>query len=147
MQPLYSDQSFDDTYSQHPRSRAISEVSTPDGLLQGLQLSQSRTNTPSLDAASFTSSRPSPLASPQLPSSSYTSPHLSQIGAFPPAPHQNHSSFPVFSQGVLDHDWFGTERPQAQTQNTPWLRVESPPEHGNPASSPPLQSIESGTMR
>lgn len=133
MDPTYSSQGFDDTYSHHTRSRAGSGVSTTEGLLQNLQLAE----TTSFETASYTSSRPP--SSRGLASPAYLSPSLSHSPGYLATPlSQPQQSFPPFSSdAVVSHqDWF--EEEQARTQGAPLLRLE--PAHDQlsaPPSSPP----------
>jgi hypothetical protein len=145
MDPTYSSQAFDITYSQTPRSRAGSGVSTTEGLLQNLHLAE----TPSFETGSYTTSRPP--SSRGLASPAYLSPSLSHSPGYlsTPLSQQHQQPFPPLSSEavVSDAEWFETEHSQ-QAQGAPLLRLQ--PAHdqlGGSSSSPPLSSIETDTMR
>ncbi|GAB1311398.1 hypothetical protein MFIFM68171_01608 [Madurella fahalii] len=142
MDSTYSDQRFSDTYSRNPRSRAGSGVSTTEGLLQNLQLAE----TPSLETASYTSSRPP--SSRGLPSPAYLSPSLSHSPGFlstPVSQHQQQQPYSsLSSEAIPDADWFETDHPRAQ--GAPLLRLEPASNQLGAPASPPLASIEPGTM-
>lgn len=144
MDPTYSSQGFDDTYSHIPRSRAGSGVSTTEALLQNLHLAETST----FETGSYTSSRPP--SSRGLPSPAYLSPSLSHAPGYLSAPlsqHQQHTFPPLSSEDVVTHpEWF--EEEQSRSQGTPLLRLE--PAHnqlGVSPSSPLLASIETDSMR
>lgn len=143
MDPTYSSQGFDDTYSHTPRSRAGSGVSTTEGLLQNLHLAEST----SFETGSYTTSRPS--SSRGLASPAYLSPSLSHSPGYLSTPLTQHQTpFPPLSSEAVasDAEWFESE--QSQSQGAPILRLQ--PAHdqiGASASSPPLPSIETEAMR
>jgi hypothetical protein len=142
MDPTYSSQGFDDTYSHTPRSRAGSGVSTTEGLLQNLHLAEST----SFETGSYTTSRPS--SSRGLASPAYLSPSLSHSPSYLSTPLTQHQTpFPHLSSEavVSDAEWFESE--QSRAQGAPLLRLQ--PAHdqiGASASSPPLPSIETEAM-
>jgi hypothetical protein len=139
MDPTYSSQSFDDTYSHIPRSRAGSGVSTTEALLQNLHLAETST----FETGSYTTSRPA--SSRGLASPAYLSPSLSHAPGYLSTPLSQHQqSFPpLSSEEAIQHpEWF--EEEQLRGQGTPLLRLE--PAHASP-SSPPLPSIETDAMR
>ncbi|KAK4240688.1 hypothetical protein C8A03DRAFT_41800 [Achaetomium macrosporum] len=135
MDPTYSGQASNSTYSRNPRSRAGSGVSTTEGLLQNLQLAES----PSFETGSYTNSRPP---------SAYLSPSLSHSPGFLSTPLSQHQqSFPPLSSetAVSEADWFEAE--QARAQGAPLLRVEPAQDQlGAPPSATPLASIETEAM-
>lgn len=143
MDPTYSSQGFDDTYSRTPRSRAGSGVSTTEGLLQSLQLAE----TSSFETGSYTSSRPT--SSRGLASPAYLSPSLSHSPGYLATPLSQHQQpFPPLSSEAIisDAEWFEAE--SSRVQGTPLLRLE--PAHdqlGAAPSSPPLASVETDAMR
>ncbi|KAK3996540.1 hypothetical protein QBC44DRAFT_365660 [Cladorrhinum sp. PSN332] len=147
MDSTYSDQSYDGTYSHIPRSRASSNrVSTTEGLFQNLQLAES----PSLEAASYTSSRPP--SSRGLASPVYLSPSLSHHPSsylshpLPQHQHDQTAFAPISSNAVSNTEWFEADH-TSTTQGAPLLRLEPAPDsRDTPASSPPLASIEPGAM-
>lgn len=143
MDPTYSSQGFDGTYSRASRSRASSGVSTTEGLLQSLQLAE----TGSLETASYTSARPG--SSRGLSSPAYLSPSLSShsTGYLPTPLSQHQPGFPSLSSEDVSHsEWFDTE--QQHTQGAPLLRLEPAYDQlGASPSPPPLASAETEAMR
>lgn len=144
MDPTHSSsQQFEDTYSQTPRSRAGSRISTTEGLLQNLHLAE----TGSFETESYTTSRPP--SSQGLASPTYLSPSLSHSPGYLTTPlGQPHSSFPPLSSEttISDAEWFDAEH--THTHGAPLLRLQ--PVHDEPGvitSSPPLSSVETGAMR
>ncbi|EAQ89315.1 hypothetical protein CHGG_05934 [Chaetomium globosum CBS 148.51] len=99
MDPTYSSQGFDDTYSHTPRSRAGSGVSTTEGLLQNLHLAEST----SFETGSYTTSRPS--SSRGLASPAYLSPSLSHSPGYLSTPLTQHQTpFPPLSSEAVASD-------------------------------------------
>lgn len=141
MDSTYSDQHLNDTYSRNSRSRAGSGVSTTEGLFQNLQLAETR----SFETASYTSSRPS--SSRGFPSPVYLSPNLSHSPGFLSTPTSQHQQPypPLSSEAISDADWFETDHPRAQ--GAPLLRLEPASNQLGAPASPPLATIEPGTMR
>ncbi len=145
MDPTYSGEGFDGTYSRASRSRASSGVSTTEGLLQSLQLAE----TGSLETGSYTSST-RPASSRGLASPAYLSPSLSSYStSYLSTPLSQHQPGfpPLSSEEVASHaEWFDTEHPHSQ--GAPLLRLEPAHDHlGASPSSPPLTSAETEAMR
>ncbi|KAK4187972.1 hypothetical protein QBC35DRAFT_215712 [Podospora australis] len=150
----YSEHSYDGTYSHNPRPRAGSGISTTEGLFQNLQLAE----TPSLESASYTSSRPpssAGLASPVYlsPSLSHPAGYLSNSIPHQESSHQHqhrHQHQHQYQPHQHPHqhsyeEWFDPEH--TSSQGTPLLRLDpAPDQNDTPTSSPPLQSIEPGSM-
>ncbi|KAL2173340.1 uncharacterized protein P884DRAFT_212165 [Thermothelomyces heterothallicus CBS 202.75] len=141
MDSTCTSQSFDDSCSRTPRSRAGSGVLTTEGLLQNLHLAE----TTSLETASYITSRPP--SSQGLASPAYLSPNLSHSPGYLPSLTQHQTSFsPLPSEAAASgQEWFETEQPQVQ--GAPLLRLQPAyDEAGASAPSPPLPSTETEAM-
>lgn len=133
-----AEQSYQDTYSLCPRSRASSGVSSSRSLLEPPQLGDS----PQPSALGL--GRPT-LSRDLAPSPAYNSPSLPQSSAFT-QPHTSSSipPFPSLPEYILNANWLDLES-QPQPQGTPLLRVDDAHESSEHPTSPSLSSSEPHT--
>lgn len=142
MDPTYPDHRLDESFSQTPRSRTNSGVSTTEGLLRSLQLADSPANT-SLDPT-YSCSRPASLRSRTSPA--LTSPDPTSSAFRPAVTSHTQSTFSLPLDEELDVNWF--DNTQSTAQGTPLLRVDPAETYAQltPSSSPP-SNPQSATMR